>query len=173
MRDGMGGLRSILASSAVAVAVLWTVPPAGAETDSGIMQELAGTEWHGTAELWVDPSGDQASTSDATLTVDGAGIAYTWAYEGKAQAGRLESVGTGVRWQDTWHQAEPVHCAPTGTGRGLFSVEYAYAAGSGPDWHWRIVLARRPDDTLVLQMTNIAPWGEEARAVRMVLARKE
>ena len=29
----------------------------------------------------------------------------------------------------------------------------------------------RPDESLVVQMTNIAPWGEEGRAVRFTLTR--
>ena len=44
-------------------------------------------------------------------------------------------------------------------------------AGEGPDWGWRTSVAQRPSGELVLQMTNIAPWGERARAVRMVFAR--
>ena len=32
-------------------------------------------------------------------------------------------------------------------------------------------LALRPTGELVLQMTNVAPWGEEVRAVRMTCAR--
>jgi hypothetical protein len=33
-------------------------------------------------------------------------------------------------------------------------------------------LSERPSGELVLQMTNVAPWGEEQRAVRMVFTRK-
>ena len=37
---------------------------------------------------------------------------------------------------------------------------------------WRInPCHQEPSDEWVLQMTNIAPWGEEARAVRMVCKR--
>jgi hypothetical protein len=45
-------------------------------------------------------------------------------------------------------------------------VQGAY--GPDRDWGWRIGLSlRAPTGELVLRMTNIAPWGEEARAVRM------
>jgi hypothetical protein len=53
----------------------------------------------------------------------------------------------------------------------LFQLQYEY--GPDADWRWRIALTlRAPTDELVLQMTNIAPWGEEARAVRMVAKRQ-
>lgn len=38
-------------------------------------------------------------------------------------------------------------------------------------WGWQSKLSERPDGTLVLQMTNFAPWGEEGRAARMVFTR--
>ena len=58
----------------------------------------------------------------------------------------------------------------------LFDLLGSYGDG-GPRWGWRMMLSLRPPfegapESLVLQMTNIAPWGEEARAVRMVAARR-
>ena len=52
-------------------------------------------------------------------------------------------------------------------GWALFTVQGTYGAGEGPDWGWRSQLSVRPlgAGQLVLQMTNIAPWGEETRAV--------
>jgi len=41
-------------------------------------------------------------------------------------------------------------------------------AGEGPPWGWRVAVAHRPSGELVLQMTNIKPWGEDGRAVRMI-----
>jgi hypothetical protein len=41
-----------------------------------------GTRWSGTAELWLDPSGDEARRSDCTITLTADGLEYTWAFEG-------------------------------------------------------------------------------------------
>jgi len=60
-----------------------------------------------------------------------------------------------------------VCCAVPGT-RAVLCVEGSYME----TWGWRIALCHRaPTGELVLQMTNIAPWGEEARAVRMTAKR--
>jgi hypothetical protein len=132
-----------------------------------------GSKWTGSSELWVDPSGNEGETSDATLQVGQNIITYTWAYKGTPHSGELSRVEAGLHWKDSWHQAEGVVLTSVPGHGALTAGEYSYPAGSGPDWHWRIKLAQRPDDSLVLQMTNIAPWGEEARAVRMVLHRAE
>lgn len=64
-----------------------------------------------------------------------------------------------------------VHCRPEADGTALVNVRFAYPAPEGPDWGWRIAVCERPSGELVLQMTNVTPWGEEARAVRMVFRR--
>ena len=71
---------------------------------------------------------------------------------------------------DTWHQPEPMACRVLDDARGAFQVLGCY--GPDSDWGWRIALfVRAPTGELVLQMTNIAPWGEETRAVRMACRR--
>jgi hypothetical protein len=50
-------------------------------------------------------------------------------------------------------------------------IHHTYDVPSTLSWGWESKLTERPDDSLVLQMTNIAPWGEEDRAVRMLFAR--
>lgn len=127
------------------------------------------TTWSGESELWVDPAGNEAEISDATLSVSAGEIAYTWAYKGAEQSGELRWTGEALHWRDSWHQPEGVALTLVPGHGSLIAAEYSYSAGTGPDWHWRIKLAERPDGTLVLQMTNIAPWGEEARAVRTVV----
>lgn len=129
-----------------------------------------GTDWAGPAELWLDPTGYDANKSDATLSVEPDGLVYTWSYEGREHRGELRRDDQGLRWKDSWHQPEFVALEPVPRRGSLVAAAYSYPAGSGPDWHWGIKLSQRPDGTLVLQMTNIAPWGEEARAVRMILA---
>jgi hypothetical protein len=127
------------------------------------------TAWSGKSELWLDPKGNDADVSDATLSVGADEIVYTWVYQGVDQSGELRWQDESLQWKDSWHQPEGVTLTLVPGHGSLIAAEYSYAAGPGPDWHWRIKLAERPDGTLVLQMTNIAPWGEEARAVRTVL----
>lgn len=43
---------------------------------------LDATRWTGSAELWLDPLGDVASHSDATISITGTAVDYTWTYEG-------------------------------------------------------------------------------------------
>lgn len=128
-----------------------------------------GTTWSGESELWVDPTGNDADISDATLSVGADEIVYTWAYKGAKQSGELRWSGEALQWKDSWHQPGQVALTLVPGHGSLIAAEYTYPAGTGPDWHWRIKLAVRPDGALVLQMTNIAPWGEEARAVRTVV----
>jgi hypothetical protein len=129
------------------------------------------TTWSGQSELWVDPAGNDADVSDATLSVGADEISYTWVYKGAEQSGEFRWTGEALQWKDSWHQPAGVTLAPVPGHGSLIAAEYSYSGGTGPDWRWRIKLAERPDGTLVLQMTNIAPWGEEARAVRTVLRR--
>jgi len=131
------------------------------------------TEWSGGSELWLDPAGNDAELSDARLRVESERITYTWSYKRTEQTGEIGWTDAGLVWKDTWHQPENVLLRPLPRHGGLLAGAYSYPAGDGPDWHWRVNLAQRPDGTLVLQMTNIAPWGEEARAVRMVFRQQD
>ncbi|MGH7544065.1 MAG: hypothetical protein ACREK7_09000 [Gemmatimonadota bacterium] len=134
------------------------------------LSALDGTRWNGTAELWVDPLGNDAEPSDCTMSVNSHGVRYTWSQEGQAHEGSITLHDHGADFTDTWHQPEPMKCSRLPDAMGLFQVQGRY--GPESDWGWRIGLSlRAPSDELVLQMTNIAPWGEEARAVRMICSR--
>jgi hypothetical protein len=61
-----------------------------------------------------------------------------------------------------------MRCMAVASSWSIVDVEGTYSAGDGTDWAWRISLSQRPGGELVLQMTNITPWGERGRAVRMV-----
>jgi hypothetical protein len=135
------------------------------------INEFQGSEWKGKAELWLDPEGNDVAISDCSLTVNPGILSYAWVYEGETKTGSFSFYEGGATWTDSWHQPEPVRCIDLAGAWGLFTVEYSYAAPPGPNWGWRSQLSQRPDGSLVLQMTNIAPWGEECRAVRMVLKR--
>jgi len=139
--------------------------------DMSTLAELNGTRWRGLAELWLDPLGDEAARSECTLAVDSAGVSYTWSHDGKAHAGSVKLTDGGADFTDTFHQPEPMRCVDFRDSSGLFQVKGTY--GPDGDWGWRIGLSLRdPTGELVLQMTNVAPWGEEARAVRMTCARE-
>jgi hypothetical protein len=135
------------------------------------MHDFQGSEWTGQAELWLDPSGNEAAISECTLAINSGVLSYTWTYEGDRKTGSFTFHENGTTWSDSWHQPEPVQCEYIQEAWGLFTVGYSYAVPSGPNWGWRSKLSQRPDGSLVLQMTNIAPWGEEGRAVRMVFQR--
>ncbi|MEM8546192.1 MAG: hypothetical protein AAGF66_19625, partial [Cyanobacteria bacterium P01_H01_bin.119] len=131
------------------------------------INQFEGSRWDGQAELWLDPTGNEVDLSQCTLAIDSDILAYTWVYEGETQTGSFTFNDGGATWTDSWHQPESTHCEYLSGAWGLFTVEYSYSAPPGPDWGWRSKLSQRPDNSLVLQMTNIAPWGEEGRAVRM------
>jgi hypothetical protein len=136
------------------------------------LNELNGTRWKGAAELWLDPAGNEVIRSDCTIFIDGDAVHYTWSHEGSAHKGSITLFGDGADFMDSWHQPEPMRCRRLSGAWGLFQVEGEYGADS--DWRWRTALTfRAPTGELVLQMTNVAPWGEEGRAVRMVCARIE
>ncbi len=132
------------------------------------LQALANNTLHGQAELWLDPLGNEVETSDCSLTILETGFDYTWAYQGKSQKGHLDLCEGGAEWTDTWHQEKPMVCKAVAASPSIVDVLGSYSAGEGPDWGWRITLSQRPSGEIVLQMTNITPWGERGRAVRMV-----
>jgi len=134
------------------------------------LNDLVGSRWSGKSVLWADPMGDVPQQSDCTIAIDDGVVRYTWSYEGKPQQGSIKLRAGGAEFTDTWHQSEPAHGTDVPNSWGLLHVFYTYMG----EWGWRINLClRKPTGELVLQMTNIAPWGEEARAVRMVCTRDD
>jgi hypothetical protein len=142
------------------------------DTKATGLSNLGGTRWAGKGELWLDPLHNEAHRYDCTLSVEPTEIRYTWSHEGKQHEGKLTLAGRGAVWTDTWHQPTAVECTPVADSWALLAVRYSFPVPGGPDWGWRIGLSQRPTGELVLQMTVIKPWGEEGRAVRMVLTRK-
>jgi hypothetical protein len=132
------------------------------------LESLNGSEWRGSCELWEDPMGDVAQKCDCSVTIDDGTLAYRWSYKGTPHQGRLALNPGGAEFSDSWHQQEPVTCVPVERNGALAAVQYTYME----TWGWRIsVCIREPTGELVVQMTNIAPWGEEARAVRIACQR--
>jgi len=134
------------------------------------LRDLEGTRWSGEGELWLDPLGNEAFRSPCAIRIERGAVAYEWSHEGRPQSGRLAPRPGGADFTDTFHSAEPMTFTDVPNPRALVDVAGTYSGG-GETWGWRIALALRPSGELVLQMTNIAPWGEEGRAVRMVARR--
>ncbi|WP_141737062.1 hypothetical protein [Marinobacter sp. X15-166B] len=133
------------------------------------LAKLTGTRWTGTGELWLDPAGNTAAYYACELTIENDAIHYSWWYDKAPQNGSFTFFDeNGAIWVDSWHQQNPVRCVNNPEAWGIFTVSHAYEVPDSPDWGWRSRLSQRPDGSLVLQMTNITPWGEEGRAVRMV-----
>ena len=132
------------------------------------LNDLNKTKWAGKAELWMDPMGNEAALSDCAISIDDGVVSYTWSHEGKEQKGSLTLRDGGAEFTDTFHSPQPMSFKDVPDSWALFELHGTYPAGEGPDWGWRIGLClRTPTGELVLQMTNITPWGEEGRAVRM------
>lgn len=137
----------------------------------GALSELSGTRWTGAAELWLDPLGDQSIRSDCSIAVEPSAVRYTWSHDGEEHAGSITLSEDGGDFTDTFHQPEAMRCVDVPGAWGLFQICGTY--GPDSDWGWRIGLSlRSPTGELVLQMTNVAPWGEEVRAVRMTCSRE-
>lgn len=132
------------------------------------LTDLDGSRWTGTSELWLDPAGNEAIVSDCTLHVVDGRVEYTWSYKGEEHTGSLTPKGDRAEFQDSWHSVKPMECTPVRGSWALMEFFGTYAAGEGPEWGWRLAVSIRPSDELVLQMTNVTPWGEDGRAVRMI-----
>ena len=133
--------------------------------------ELNG-RYTGTNLLWLDADAPP-DPSDATAVVADGELTYTWSFRGNEKRGVL-SFGEGrAHWVDSFHQTAGTDLVAVPPFGALFAAACAYPAGDGsPDWSWRIVLSQRPTGELVLQMTNLPPWGEQDRAVELVLTRE-
>lgn len=136
------------------------------------IRKLDSTDWLGTGELWLDPDGNDADLCECSLAVKSEVLLYSWSYRGETKRGSFEFFEGGAIWSDSWHQPESAKCLNVRNDKGLFAVEHSYSDPSEPSWNWRSQLSERPDGSLVLQMTNIAPWGEEGRAVRMIFRKQ-
>jgi hypothetical protein len=135
------------------------------------LRELQNTKWVGRAELWLDDLQNETIASDCSITVGATSVDYVWTYKDKQHTGKIALREGGADFTDTWHSPTPMPAETLAGSWALVDVRGTYAAGDGPPWGWRIYLSHRPTDELVLQMTNINPWGEDGRAVRMICKR--
>jgi hypothetical protein len=137
------------------------------------LTELSGTSWKGKGELWLDPAGNSAEVYGCEMSIRKESISYCWTYDNEIKQGKFIFSTSGVTWVDSWHQETAVQCSVMPQSWGIFTLYHEYQVPGNAAWAWRTTLSARPDGSLVLQMTNIAPWGEEGRAVRMVFTRQQ
>jgi hypothetical protein len=138
--------------------------------------------WCGSNTL-QDPNSGRPEESPSTLAVTPVlggrfvRLDYTWFYQGKPQEGSLlvgfepRSGAVSGHWIDTWHMGrKAMACVGGPPAAGMISITGSYAAPTGPDWCWRIVVTS-DGDTLRVTHTNIAPDGKEEPAAQGVYSR--
>jgi len=140
--------------------------------------------WHGTKQLWFDPSSTPfESEVRAVVNAGAAGryltIAYEWSHEGRPQDGvlsvrlRTDEAPVAMTWVDSFHQSKAwLLLDPTATGEDAVAALGHYPAPTGPDWGWSIEVASTGEDALRITMHNIEPGGAPALAVRIELQRQ-
>jgi hypothetical protein len=140
-------------------------------------------KWRGKNVLY-DPGRDgrpdaSASSLEVTPLLGGRFVRldYTWRYDGKPQEGSLllgvdeEARTLRGYWIDSWHQSARVMVLEgPPPGGATLSVGGSYPAPPGPDWGWRIEIARTPRG-IALAMFNVTPDGQEMPAVEAAWAR--
>jgi len=140
--------------------------------------------WQGKNFLWLypgDPVHESVSTADVRMTGNGqfTEIAYTWAYDGDPQEGRLfvgqtaEDGAVRAVWFDSWHLRDSFMVFKgTGDTAGAVSLDGSYPAPDGPDWGWQIAIEPLQNDTFTLRMYNIPPGEEKVLAVEVEYSRR-
>lgn len=114
-----------------------------------------------------DPIKECESTLEVSLHQEYACVTYAWVDpSNKPQQGHIiistDKDKSEASWLDSWHMSFPIMNLK-GTAEPLrFTGSYS---GGNETWGWRIELT--PNDAgLHFEMTNIAPDGQEAWAVR-------
>lgn len=145
---------------------------------SELQAKLVG-EWAGNNLLhlsWLTPSDfNSAGQMSVQAIANGKCLTskYTWSHEGTPHEGFLllaHAATSGVTtagWVDSWHQSGGVlTCQGSLHENGTIEVRGSYPAPPGPDWGWRITIAKRSDNELQMLMHNCAPDGTEDLAVQ-------
>lgn len=146
------------------------------------MTEMHG-KWQGRNSLWLypgDPVHESDSTAEVGMTQNGqyTEIAYSWAYDGDPQVGRLfigqpaEDGAVKAVWFDSWHLRDSFMVFKgTGDGHGSVTLDGSYPAPEGPDWGWQIAIEPAMNGNFTLRMYNIPPGVEKVLAVEVEYSR--
>ncbi|RPE77072.1 DUF1579 domain-containing protein [Vulcaniibacterium tengchongense] len=149
------------------------------------LAELAG-DWAGTTRVWFEPDAppamEVAQTGRIRRVLGGRFLLHEYRYgegdragEGMALYGlHLDEQAFEAAWVDSMHTGTSIMFS-TGADRGHgFDVLGSYGEGQGgPRWGWRTRIAQPSPDQLVLTMFNIAPDGNEAKAVETRYVRRK
>jgi hypothetical protein len=134
----------------------------------GRLGEFAG-DWFGRNSLWMEPGTpvhECATTASVSREARGVctAIRYAWEFDRQPQEGLLlvldaaEPGPDDVVWVDSFHTAGRfmrLNGEPDEQGR--IAALGSYAAPTGPDWGWRIVIGSDGPEELHLLMYNIVP----------------
>ena len=129
------------------------------------LKGLEATAWTGLCETWCDPQGNEVSESNCILEMNKSAteLKYKWEHQGKEQEGKITiNPDGGATFVDSMHTNNtPLILAELPNTRAMHSFEGVY----NEIWGWRVIMAMRGTDPtvhgdLVVQMTNISPWGE-------------
>ena len=133
--------------------------------------------WEGEQRLRLSPNQpEQVSHTTASIDLEARGqivsIHYQWIFEKKPQEGLLllgqsdKPNGVHAVWVDSWHMQDRImNCEGFELPDCGISVNGKYAAPSGQEWGWRIVVVPEDHNLLDLIMYNVTPEGEEELAV--------
>lgn len=144
---------------------------------SAICSQFIG-QWQGTSSLFLNQNNPSRFDSTTKLNVNRAmnqrfmEFDYSWQHDQKEQHGVI-LIGSELKpgelcatWSDSWHQdKEIMSCHGQLETEKDLTVEGNYAAGDGPEWHWRIHLQLLNQNQLIMTMFNISPDGREELAV--------
>jgi len=138
-------------------------------------------EWSGPTRTWLDPTKDPEPTETLASVASILGgrwirIEYRGVCMGSDHAGEMlvgfhgDAKAYELAWVDSFHTGTSI-MSSSGPARDDGTVEVLGSYGAGAErWGWRTVL-RLDREELVIEAFNIAPSGEEDRAIETRLKR--
>ncbi len=153
---------------------------------SGVHRKLSGLvgSWEGTTKTWFEPGvlADESPIRGTTRSIlDGRFILheYNSSLKGKPLSGVATfgfDLTTGTyqcAWVDSFHMSTAILLSESTNSAGkLFSALGSYGVpGVAERWGWKTEIEMPDDNKLAITMFNIAPSGEEAKAVETIYTR--